>query len=157
MADKTTEKRKFYGTGDAKGFTKEIFYQTVKAMIDGEEVDAAKAELVAKACEYELEGIANRPKAAAGEKKDPLQSDYAKALRAAIVPLIDNTPKSATELSALATSKGKVAPSGKPFTGPWVVRVLNNEPGIVKVNKIVEKVDAKGLKRQEEVTAYKRG
>lgn len=153
----TTEKRKFYGTGDAKGFTKAIFYQTVLAMANGEDVADNMVSLVAAACEYELEGIANRPTKSTGEKKDPLQSDYANALRAAILPLVDGTARTAKELVDAATAKGKLAATGKPFSAPWVSRVLNAESGIVCVKKIVDKVDAKGLKSQAECNAYKRG
>lgn len=151
-------KRKFYNTGDAKGFTKQIFFNEVLKMARGEEVEAAMADLVAAAAEYELEGIASRTSTSGtGEKKDPLASDYAKALSAAIVPLVDGTPKTAKELIAAATAKGKLAPNGKDFAAPWVSRVLNATDGIVAVKKIVDTVDAKGLKAQREVTAYKRG
>lgn len=151
-------KRKFYNTGDAKGFTKAVFYNQVLALARGEEVEAAMAELVAQAAEYELEGIAARATTAGtGEKKDPLASDYAKALSAAIVPLVDGTPKTAKELIAAATAKGKLAPNGKEFAAPWVSRVLNATAGVVAVKKIVDTVDAKGLKAQREVTAYKKG
>lgn len=151
-------KRKFYNTGDAKGFTKATFYNQVLALARGEEVEAAMAELVAQAAEYELEGIAARASTAGtGEKKDPLASDYAKALSAAIVPLVDGTPKTAKELIAAATAKGKLAPNGKEFAGPWVSRVLNATAGVVAVKKIVDTVDSKGLKAQREVTAYKKG
>lgn len=153
-------KRKFYNTGDAKGFTKQIFYNEILKLARGEDVEAAMADLVAQAAEYELEGIATRASTSAastGEKKDPLESDYAKALREAILPLVDGTPKSAQELIAAATAKGKLAPNGKSFAAPWTSRVLNAAPGVVAVKKIVEVVDAKGLKSQREVTAYKKG
>lgn len=151
-------KRKFYNTGDAKGFTKAIFFNEVLKLARGEEVEAAMAELVAQAAEYELEGIASRASTAGtGEKKDPLASDYAKALSAAIVPLVDGTPKTAKELIAAATAKGKLAPNGKEFAAPWVSRVLNATEGVTAVKKIVDTVDAKGLKAQREVTAYKKG
>ena len=152
-------KRKFYNTGDAKGFTKDIFFNEVLKLARGEDVEAAMADLVAQAAEYELEGIAARASAtgATGEKKDPLASDYAKALSAAIVPLVDGTPKTAKELIAAATAKGKLAPNGKEFAAPWVSRVLNATEGVTAVKKIIDTVDAKGLKAQREVTAYKKG
>lgn len=152
------EKRSFYNTGDAKGFTKAIFYQTVLAMVNGEEVSEDLVSLVGQACEYELEGAALRAAAAkgSGEKKDPLQSAYCVALRQAILPFVDSTPRTAKELIDAATAKGKVAPTGKAFSGPWTSRVLNVEPGIVCVKKIVDTVDAKGLKVQKELNAYKR-
>lgn len=150
-------KRKFYNTGDAKGFTKAIFFSEVLKLARGEDVEANMAELVAQAAEYELEGIAARASTAGtGEKKDPLASDYAKALSAAIVPLVDGTPKTAKELIQAATAKGKLAPNGKEFAAPWVSRVLNATEGVVAVKKIVDTVDAKGLKAQREVTAYKK-
>lgn len=151
-------KRKFYNTGDAKGFTKAIFFSEVLKLARGEDVEANMAELVAQAAEYELEGIAARASTAgSGEKKDPLASDYAKALSAAIVPLVDGTPKTAKELIAAATAKGKLAPNGKEFAAPWVSRVLNATEGVTAVKKIVDTVDSKGLKAQREVTAYKKG
>lgn len=151
-------KRKFYNTGDAKGFTKAIFFSEVLKLARGEDVEANMAELVAQAAEYELEGIASRASTAGtGEKKDPLASDYAKALSAAIVPLVDGTPKTAKELIAAATAKGKLAPNGKEFAAPWVSRVLNATEGVTAVKKIVDTVDSKGLKAQREVTAYKKG
>lgn len=153
----TETKRKFYNSGDAKGFTKAIFYQTVLAMANGEDVSDGMVNLVAAAAEYELEGIANRPaKENNGEKKDPLASPYANDLREAILPLVDATPRTAKELIDAATAKGKMSANGKPFVAPWVSRVLNAENDIVCVKKVVEKVDAKGLKSQCEVNAYKR-
>lgn len=155
MAD---TKRKFYNSGDAKGFTKAIFFATVKAMADGEDVEQKMIDLVAAAADYELEGIAAKSDAkATGEKKDPLESDYAKALAAAIIPYIDATPKTAKELVDLATKHGKLSPKGTSFSLPWCSRVCNATPGIVAVKKVVDKVDAKGLKSQAEVTAYKKG
>lgn len=152
------EKRKFYNTGDAKGFTKGTFFQTVLDIVNGEDVSADLTNLVAQAAQYELEGIAAKAGSkATGERKDPLESDYAKALSAAIVPLISATPQTAKELIDAATKKGAMSPKGTPFAAPWVSRVLNATPGIVAVKKVVEKVDAKGLKSQAEVTAYKRG
>lgn len=154
-----TEKRKFYNTGDAKGFTKAVFFNEVIKLANGEDVADDMIALIIGAAEYELEGIASRASATAanGEKKNPLDSDYAKALREAILPLIDNTPRTVPELVDAATAKGKLwAASGKPFAPTWVYRVLNNEASVVAVKKIVETVDSKGLKAQREVTAYKK-
>lgn len=154
------DKRRFYNCEDegTKGFSKKVFFEYVLKMASGDEMTDAQVDLIARAAEYELEGIANRPtKAGTGEAKDPLHSDYANALREAIVPLVGAEPKSAKELVDAATAKGKIAPSGKAFSAPWVSRVLNTEDGIVAVKKVVETVDAKGLKAQREVTAYKRG
>lgn len=159
MAD---TKRKFYNSGDAKGFTKAIFFQTVEAMANGEDVDPGLVALAGAAAAYELDGIASKASTGStGEKKDPMESDYAVALRAAIVPLVDGDPKTAKELIALATQKGSFSPKGTEWAAPWVSRVLNAlaEAGesVAKVAKIVEKTDAKGLKSQAEVTAYVRG
>ena len=67
------EKRKFYNTGDAKGFTKQKFFEAVVDMCNGEDVDV---DLVRAAAEYELEGIEMRASnKATGEKKDALQSE----------------------------------------------------------------------------------
>jgi hypothetical protein len=152
-----SEKRRFYNTGDAKGFTKAIFFQTVLEMANDEPVDENLVALVAAAAAYEIEGIENRTSAAStGERKDPLQSDYALALSAAIVPLVDGNPRTAKELIDMATKAGKLSPNGKAFAAPWVSRVLNATPTVTAVKKIVDKVDAKGLKSQAEVTAYKR-
>ncbi len=149
------EKRKFYNTGDAKGFTKAVFFNTVLAMASGEEVEQTLADLVVAAAEYEIEGINSRATSAStGEKKDPLASDYAVALRDAIVPLVDSTPRTAKELIDMATGMGHLSPKGTPFAAPWVSRVLNATAGVTAVKKIVEKVDAKGLKSQAEATAY---
>jgi len=155
MAD---TKRKFYNAGDAKGFTKAIFFKTVKALAEGEDVEENLISLVAAAAAYELEGIELKSESkATGEKKDALQSDYALALADAIVPYVDATPRTAKELIDLATARGKLSPKGTPFAAPWVSRVLNNTAGVTSVKKIVEKVDAKGLKSQAEVTAYTQG
>lgn len=149
------EKRKFYNTGDAKGFTKQKFFEAVVDMCNGEDVDV---DLVRAAAEYELEGIEVRASnKATGEKKDALQSDYANALRAAIVPLIGSEPKTAKELIDMAEAKGKNSPKGTRWAAPWVSRVLNAEPGVQAVKIVLDTVDGKGLKVQKEATAYQRG
>lgn len=151
------EKRSFYNTGDNKGFTKAKFFEAVRDIAAGEDVSAALMEQVGAAAEYELEGMSLRAASKTpGEKKDALQSDYAKALSAAIVPLIGAEPKSAKQLIDEATSKGKVSPKGTAFAAPWVSRVLNNTAGVTSVKVIVDTTDAKGLKIQKEVTAYKK-
>lgn len=151
----TETKRMFYNRNEAKGFTRAHFFQAVLNLVSGETLSEDTLELIKGACEYELDGIANRPKKVS-ERKDPLQSDYAKALREAIMPFVDGTPRSAQELCDLATAKGKMAPSGKAFSGPWVARVLKAEAGVASVKKIVEKIDSKGLKAQVEVNGFKR-
>lgn len=152
MAD---TKRKFYNTGEAKGFTKAVFFETVLAIVNGEEVEEDLVDLVGAAAEYELEGISLRAEnKGSTEKKDPLDSGYAVALRAAIIPLLDATPRTAQELIDAATAKGKLSPKGTKFAPPWVSRVLNKADGVSAVKKVIEKVDAKGLTSQVEVTAY---
>lgn len=154
-------KRKFYGSGDAKGFTRKDFFKAVESMANGEDVSLETMKLIADAATYELEGInLKSSKNAEGEKKDPLQSDYAVALTKAILPLLKNDEAfSAQELQTMATSKGMLAPSGKAFVVPWIARVLNamENKGIVKTSKIVEKTNNKGLKAQDQVDAYKLG
>ena len=151
------EKRKFYNTGDAKGFTKQKFFETVLAVANGEDVDEDMVDLMGQAAEYELEGIAARASTrASGEKKDALQSDYACALRAAIVPLIGKEPKTAKELIDMASAKGLNSPKGTPWAAPWVSRVLNAEAGVQAVKIVVDTVDGKGLKVQKEATAYQK-
>lgn len=148
---------KFYNTDERKGFTKKVFFELVAALAQGEDLEDEELDNVYEAAQHELEMIANRPKAN-GDKKDPLQSDYANHIRQSILPLVTNDPKTAKELVAMATANGIVAPNtGKELSAPWVSRVLNSEPGIVKVAKVVEKVDSKGLKSQTEAAAYIRG
>lgn len=159
------EKRRFYNTNDAKGFTKQKFFEAVLALANGEDVSAienASVDLVAQAATYELEGIANRASTATtGEKKDAMQSDYAIGLAAAIVPLLTDKPQTAKQLIDAATAKGKVAPSGKNWAAPWVSRVLNAKfhagEGVKVLDVIVDHVDAKGLKSQKQVKAYAKG
>lgn len=167
MAD---TKRRFYNTDaseaggvNAKGFTKAVFFQTVAAMVAGDEVSAENVALAGAAAEYELEGIAGRATATStGEKKDPMQSEYAQKLAAAIVPLITDKPQTAKQLIEAATARGSVAPTGKPWAAPWVSRVLNSRDVTVengprdvkKMDVVVETTDAKGLKAQKQVSAY---
>lgn len=158
------EKRKFYNCEEqgTKGMSKRTFFEEVLKMATGEEVTDDMADFIARAAEYELEGINNRPSKAGAEgpAKDPLQSDYAVALREAIVPLVNGNPQTAKQLVDAATAKGKLAPSGKSFSAPWTSRVLNamakEGKGIAEVKMVVETVDAKGLKKQREVSGYKR-
>lgn len=148
-------KRKFYNTGDAKGFTKAVFFETVLAIVNGEDVEASQVDLVGAAAEYELESISLRSQnKSSTEKKDPLDSEYAVALRNAMIPLLDSTPRTAQELIDMATSKGKLSPKGTKFAAPWVSRVLNKADGVEAVKKVVDKTDSKGLRSQVELTAY---
>lgn len=152
------EKRRFYNSGDWKGLTKKDLYEAVAALADGEDLDENIIEFVKAACDYELETLAiaaAKPKKA-GEHTDPLQSDYAKALRAAVMPFITGNPQTIADLQEKMTAAGKVSTSGKPFSIPWIGRVLNSETGIVKTQVIVEKVGKDGLKAQVQATAYKR-
>ncbi len=167
-----TDKRRFYNdkTNDTQGFTKQVFFATVLDIANGDDVDADLVELVARAAEYELEGMALKAdaKAATGAKKDALDSDYANAVRAAIIPLLTSDPLSAKELVAKATSAGILSPTldddgnKKEFAPPWVSRVLNDaadsaSPRFARVNKvakIVDTIDSKGLKSQKQVVAY---
>lgn len=155
------DKRRFYNTGDAKGFGKADYFAAVARLVDGETLDGATLALVADATAYELEGIANRTNSAAvsGERKDPLQSEYALGLAAAIVPLISKTPQTAKQLIDAAEAAGSVSPKGGKWAAPWVSRVLNaivnaGDQGITLDKIVVDTVDTKGLKSQKEVVAY---
>lgn len=156
-------KRRFYNSEDCgtKGFTRRDFYNAVKAMANGEDIDDHLVELISQAAAFELETLdRTREKSgstANGEHKDPLHSDFANGLRNAIMPFVNGTPQTAQELSDAAAAKGKMAPSGKAYPALWISRILSAEPGVVCVNKIVDKVNSKGLKSQSECKAYKRG
>ncbi len=149
-------KRKFYNTGEAKGFTKRIFFEAVLALSNGEDIDAETLELVTAAAEYEIDGIDNRPKKAATDKKDALQSPYAQEIVNVMLPMLgtEATPKTANDLIAAAAAAGKKAPSGKDFSVPWVARVLQNHPNVGSKVIVVDTTDAKGLHKQKEVTGY---
>ena len=161
-----TEKRRFYNTKEAKGFTREVFFESVKAILDGEDLpEGVTADLLYAACDYELESIEMRRGKNSGEKRDALQSNYAVSLAKAIIPLLSSTPLTANELQALSIEKGifsdkvdEETGKPKPFAIPWIARVLSNEPGVnagvEKVLKVVEKKNDKGLVSQEEVPAY---
>lgn len=146
-------KRKFYN----KEFGKRDFYEGIIELAE----DGATSKPIDKilaAAQYELEGLDTRPsKAGGGERKDPLQSDYANEVRASIIPFINSTPKSAEELVNEATARGIVSSKGTPFAKPWVSRVLNKEEGISASIKVVEITNKKGLKEQKEVVCYSRG
>lgn len=155
----TEPKRHFYNTGDARGFTRKTYFETILNILEGGDIDAATRQLVLDATNYELESISLKSAATAvpdDKKKDRLHSDYANALRAGILPLVDATPRTGKELIQAATTKGIVSPTGKAFVEAWVVSVLKNEPGIVTVQKVIEKTQKNGLKAQAEVTAFKR-
>lgn len=155
------EKRSFYNKGDNKGFTKRVFFETLQQIIAVDEVadtfDTDLLDKVEAAIEYEIESLdlaASKKGETTGEKKDPLQSGYAQELREAVMPHLTNEPKSAQDLLDEMNAAGKVSSKGKPFSAPWLSRVLNHEEGVVATKKVVEKVDAKGLKAQREVNAY---
>jgi hypothetical protein len=157
-ATEVVVKRSFYNKGEAKGFTKKNFYEAVKDLLRGSADDKTK-DLIYAAAEYELENYhtkaaSSRKAAATREKKDALDSDYARALADAIVPYVDEYPRTATELIGAATAAGKLSPKGTPFALPWVARVLNAQEGISLVKKVVEKSNKDGLILQSEVTAY---
>jgi len=154
------EKRQFYNVGEAKGYTRRSFYEDVQAMLEGEELTDEAKELMAKAIEYELEGLdlklANRKKTV----KDPMDSEYAKAIINDIIPLLDSEIAYTTaELCQMATDEGLFSPTGKPYAQPWVSRVLRH-PSMVNqvkiVSKIVEKTGKNGLKAEHEITGYLR-
>ncbi|MDQ9821937.1 hypothetical protein RFZ44_00920, partial [Acinetobacter sp. 163] len=80
----------------------------------------------------------------------------AQSLAKAIVPLVGTQPKTAKELIEMADAKGLKSPKGTSFAAPWVSRVLNATAGVEAVKIVVDTTDAKGLKVQREVTAYKK-
>lgn len=160
-----SEKRSFYGKGEAKGFKRLDLFNLMLAALKGEEIEEKQLELMVKALEYEIEGAeiqaeARKEKQAGKEKKNPLESDYAKALIRDIVPFVGTEPKSCQELADAAKAAGKVAPSGKPYMVAWIAQILRATPGIVEVTKVIEKVknkDGVALKSQSTVKAFKRG
>lgn len=155
-------KRSFYN----KEFTKEMFYQSVTALLNGDDIEDAAFEKCKEACAYELETITLRRQYAAsksrekGVGKNAIESDYAVGLKNAIMPYLTSNPLPLKELAAMAEADGKKGPSGKPYTTMWIGRVLNDEaarenPKVVCEQVIVETVDSKGLKKQSTVKAYR--
>ena len=154
----TKEKRAFYNTGVAKGYTRRNFYEDVQAMLEGEELTDEAKELMAKAVDYELEGMAMKAAASKRVAKDPMDSDYAQAILRDIVPLMSRDEAfTATELADMAAAEGLFSPTGKKYANVWVSRVLAN-PAMANrvkiISKVVEKVGKDGLKREAEVKAY---
>lgn len=157
------EKRRFYNTGHAKGFSREKLFQTMEAILEGEEVEESLVDLTLEGVKYELERIGVRRDKAkekgAGEKRDPLQSDYAVALREAFIPLLkgstDPEGLSATELCDMAAAEKTVSPTGNAFTVPWVSRVLRAVDGVKEGKKIVTTITKDGLKQEKAVTTFK--
>lgn len=154
------EKRKFYD----KDFTRKMLFEAVIEMANAMAAEGVDTEIdldkVIAGMNYELESLELQKvknKKDPSEKKDPLSSKYAQDIVTAIVPLLDGTPKTADELVEMATAQGKVSEKGTPFAKLWVSRVLNNTPGVTKVQVKMEKVDAKGLKAEVERSAYVRG
>lgn len=167
-----SENRRFYGAGDAKGFTKAKFFQTVQSFFEGEDIDNSLEDLVIQACVFELESLSRRRNTTDPDapKKDPLQSDYANAIRAAVLPLIDGTPRTCHQFADMIAEKGilpPVAASGKnkgvqgdKFHYGWIARVLKKEPGVV-AEEIIVTVQAispagKPTTSQKAVTGYRR-
>lgn len=153
----STEKRRFYNTGEAKGFKKRDFFETVLAVLTGEEVSDEMIALVIKGAEYELEGMDVRAAKSSAEAKDPLQSEYAIAVREAMVPLVTAEPQTADAMIQAATDAGNLSPKGKPFANTWVHRVLQAEPGIQKVQMKVMRTSKEGLQGEVLATGYKLG
>lgn len=144
-------KRSFYGKNTC---TREEFLQSVLAILNGDEPNVEIDTMIA-ATEYELEGIAARREYAARkrgtatESKDPLESQYAKELVGAVLPLVTAEPKSAKMLADEATSMGYVnSQSGKAFPAAWVARCMNalvEKGDLAQVDMVVtsEKMDKK--------------
>ncbi len=155
--------RKFYGSGDAKGFAKKNFFEAVLAIVNGEEVDEATMSLVAQAAEYELEGIAlAKEKAGTKEKTPTLEKQIAKDIIGALVPMLTAEPQTTDELIALATQKGLTTSKDTNFSNPWVntvFKVLAEEGKIKRTQKVVtvnKTKDGVTLQSQEPKVAYTR-
>lgn len=155
--------RKFYGAGEAKGFSKKAFFEAVIAFVNGEEVDEATVDLIVRAAEYELEGISMaKEKAGTKEKTPTLEKQIAKDIIGALVPMLTNEPQTTDELIALATQKGLTTTKETNFSNPWVntvFKALAEEGKIKRVQKVatVTKVkDGVELKSQEPKVAYTR-
>lgn len=119
--------RKFYGTGDAKGFSRKTFYETIVAYLSGEEVAEGLLELVFAAAKYELDGIA-LAKDKKGENSDVkplLEKDVAIEVMNSLVPLLGDEPLTSIELCEMANAKGLTKLNGQPFkNNPWINQVL---------------------------------
>lgn len=160
MADK--EMRRFYNTGEYKGFTKATFYELVQAILEGEELDDNEIAFVADAVDFELEGLAIRKAQSAAKssvgKKDWRESDYAKQIEAKIMPFLSkDVALSLTELVELGNEQAPTD-NGKSWSLPWLGRYFNDKADagvVVKEDKIVDAVDKKGLKHQKAVAAYR--
>lgn len=155
--------RKFYGAGDAKGFSKKTFFETVLAIANGEDVEDSQIALVAAAAEYELEGIAiAKEKTGTKEKTPTLEKQIAKDIIAALVPMLTGEPQTTDELIALATQKGLQTSKETNFSNPWVntvFKALAEEGKIKRVTKTVDTVKVKEgqeIKGQDVKVAYTR-
>lgn len=149
--------------------TREQYLQSVLAILNGDEADVDTDVLVG-AVEYELETIALRRESAAakrgstGEKKDIMESNYAKGLKAAVIPYLSGNPTSAKELETTMAQNGVIwAETGKAFPCQWIARVCNAmcERGeLVAEDKVVtsETLDKKSGKKvttQKVAKAYR--
>jgi len=155
--------RKFYGAGDAKGFSKKAFFEAVLAFINGEDVEDNVVDLIAQACEYELEGIAlAKEKAGTKEKTPTLEKQIAKDIIGALVPMLTTEPQTTDELIAMATQKGLTTSKETNFSNPWVntvFKALAEEGKIARVQKVVtvtKTKDGATLTSQEPKVAYTR-
>jgi len=156
--------RKFYGAGDAKGFSKKAFFEAVIAYVNGEDVEDGIVDLIVAACEYELEGIAlAKEKAGTKEKVPTLEKQIAKDIIANLVPLLTDEPQTTDALIDIATKKGLTTSKETNFSNPWVNTVFKalSEEGKIKRVTVVKDVVKKGkdgveLKSQEPKIAYTR-
>jgi pyocin large subunit-like protein len=136
----------------ANKYTYLDFANEVKGLVKGEiaitaeiaERVIAKADDLAKTQENKANYNKNNPKKA--EPKGASEDTKAKAN--AIAAVIDNNPKTASEIN------GEL---GTDFTALQVANAVKFIPGVVSVKVIRETVNAKGLKAQKEYTAYTRG
>ena len=162
-------KRTFYNTGDRKGFTRAKFFDTLKGFlgeIDPQEFgfDEDLFDNCMAALDYEIEGLQLKADAAkaksGGEKKDPLESPYAKAVQQAILSVLSSNPQTAGEMEKALADKGVVSPTGKGYKAVWIAKIANLMPGIEKTTKVVKIVkkaaDGTALTSEKQATAYKK-
>ena len=160
MSDKAKVNR-FYSVGENKGYSRRDMFNEILSIAQGdgtykgEEIDL---ERLVAAANYELMLMDNKRKNT-GEAKDPLESDYAKAIMKDVIPFVERKAKTVSQLVNEVTAAGVKSPKGGAYATAWVARVLshlvNTSDRIVKEVVIVDKVDKDGLKGQVKATGYR--
>lgn len=150
--------------------TREMYLRSMLAILNDEDPEVSY-DILRGAVEYELEGLEARREAAAlkrnsgtGEKKDVMESAYARGLKSAVLPYLSGDPTSAKELETSMAQNGVIWPeTGKAFPCQWIARVCNNmvdRGELVAVDKIVtteslDKKSGKTVTTQKVAKAYK--